>query len=232
MAARITQKLLEKPGRNSAIGLCAAISVLVAVNAAYLQPGIHPAPLFQTRAPGGQLAALMQREIRTISSGADLRYPPLVADRAMVSEVQSLLAVKGFYHGRVDGVDGPETRAAIADYERGINVSPTGEPSVKLLARMHMDQLIRDEGGIPIPARSPARIPHSDQSSQPEASPQILSVQQAMNNFGYGPVSADGMFGSETATAIQRFEMNQGMPITGQISDDLMVRLLAIGALD
>lgn len=233
MAARIAQKLMEKPGRNSAIALCAAVSALVAVNATYMQPGKHPAPLFQTRAPGGQLAALMHREVRTVSAGADLRYPPLVADRALISEVQSMLAVKGFYHGLVDGVDGPETRAAIADYERGINVSPTGEPSVKLLARMRMDQLVREEL-VPLPARAPANNPNPE---TPAATPgiratQILSVQQAMNSFGYGPVTADGVFGDETSAAIQRFEMNQGISVTGRISDDLIVRLMTIGALN
>lgn len=233
MAARIAQKLMEKPGRNSAIALCAAVSALVAVNATYMQPGKHPAPLFQTRAPGGQLAALMHREVRTVSAGADLLYPPLVADRALISEVQSMLAVKGFYHGLVDGVDGPETRAAIADYERGINVSPTGEPSVKLLARMRMDQLVREEL-VPLPARAPANNPNPE---TPAATPgiratQILSVQQAMNSFGYGPVTADGVFGDETSAAIQRFEMNQGISVTGRISDDLIVRLMTIGALN
>lgn len=233
MAARIAQKLMEKPGRNSAIALCAAVSALVAVNATYMQPGKHPAPLFQTRAPGGQLAALMHREVRTVSAGADLRYPPLVADRALISEVQSMLAVKGFYHGLVDGVDGPETRAAIADYERGINVSPTGEPSVKLLARMRMDQLVREEL-VPLPARAPANNPNPETPAATSAitATQILSVQQAMNSFGYGPVTADGVFGDETSAAIQRFEMNQGISVTGKISDDLIVRLMTIGALD
>lgn len=234
MAARIAQKLMEKPGRNSAIALCAAVSALVAVNATYMQPGKHPAPLFQTRAPGGQLAALMHREVRTVSAGADLRYPPLVADRALISEVQSMLAVKGFYHGLVDGVDGPETRAAIADYERGINVSPTGEPSVKLLARMRMDQLVREEL-VPLPARAPATNLNPETPATATSAitaTQILSVQQAMNSFGYGPVTADGVFGEETSAAIQRFEMNQGISVSGKISDDLIVRLMTIGALN
>lgn len=233
MAARIAQKLMEKPGRNSAIALCAAVSALVAVNATYMQPGKHPAPLFQTRAPGGQLAALMHREVRTVSAGTDLHYPPLVADRALISEVQSMLAVKGFYHGLVDGVDGPETRAAIADYERGINVSPTGEPSVKLLARMRMDQLVKEEL-VPLPARAPAAnpSPETPAATSAIAATQVLSVQQAMNSFGYGPVTADGVFGDETSAAIQRFEMNQGIPLTGRMSDDLIVRLMTIGALN
>lgn len=244
MAVQIAQRLMEKPGRNGALALCAGLSVLVAVNATYMQTGKHPAPLFQTRAPGGQLAALMHREVRTVPDGTDLRYPPLVADRALVSEVQSLLAMKGFYNGRVDGVDGPETRAAIADYERGISVSPTGEPSVRLLSRMRMDQIIKDEV-VPLPARAPATNPDpsgvtSDASrlaqiatpdNKPEVSDQLLAIQNAMNSFGYGPITADGVFGGNTSAAISRFEMNQGMEMTGQVSDDLVVRLISIGAL-
>lgn len=244
MAMQIAQFLMAKPGRNSALALCACLSALVAVNATYLQTGKHPAPLFQTRAPGGQLAALMHREVRTVTDGTDLRYPPLVADRALVSEVQSILAMKGFYNGRVDGVDGPETRAAIADYERGISVPPTGEPSVKLLSRMRMDQIIKDEV-VPLPARAPASNPDPLQTAatgtndlqavtpatKPEASEQVLAIQNAMNSFGYGPITADGVFGDKTSAAIRRFEMNQGMEMTGQISDDLVVRLISIGAL-
>lgn len=244
MAMQIAHRLMAKPGRNSALALCAGLTVLVAVNATYLQTGKHPAPLFQTRAPGGQLAALMHREVRTVSDGTDLRYPPLVADRALVSEVQSILAMKGFYHGRVDGVDGPETRAAIADYERGISIPPTGEPSVRLLSRMRMDQIIKDEI-VPLPARAPASNPDPDniivadrgegQIASPEIKPvvsdQVLSIQNAMNSFGYGPILADGVFGGKTSEAITRFEMNQGMEITGQMSDDLVIRLISIGAL-
>jgi len=41
--------------------------------------------------------------------------------------LQRALAAKGYYHGRVDGRNGPQTKAAVARYQQDLGVTPTGE---------------------------------------------------------------------------------------------------------
>ena len=44
-------------------------------------------------------------------------YNDLPPDQ-VIANVQSALQQQGYYHGEVDGLLGPQTRAAIADYQR------------------------------------------------------------------------------------------------------------------
>jgi peptidoglycan hydrolase-like protein with peptidoglycan-binding domain len=55
-------------------------------------------------------------------------------------------------------------------------------------------------------------------------------IQGALNRIGYGPLPVDGDTGEATADAIRRFELDNGLPITGAPSDALVARLVAIGA--
>ena len=56
-------------------------------------------------------------------------------------------------------------------------------------------------------------------------------VQLALNQTGYGPIPVDGRQGKETADAIRRFELDYGLPISGQPGEAVMKRLASIGAL-
>ncbi|KPA22356.1 Membrane-bound lytic murein transglycosylase B precursor [Shimia sp. SK013] len=47
--------------------------------------------------------------------------------------LQSRLTARGFDTGGADGVLGPKSRAAIADYQRSLGLDPTGDPSQSLL---------------------------------------------------------------------------------------------------
>ncbi|MCP4818400.1 MAG: lytic murein transglycosylase [Shimia sp.] len=47
--------------------------------------------------------------------------------------LQSRLTARGFDTGGADGVLGPKSRAAIADYQRSLGLEPTGDPSQSLL---------------------------------------------------------------------------------------------------
>jgi peptidoglycan hydrolase-like protein with peptidoglycan-binding domain len=59
-----------------------------------------------------------------------------------------------------------------------------------------------------------------------------LSVQKALNLIGYGPVREDGVADEATIGAIRRFELDNGLPITGAAGDTLINRLVAIGAME
>lgn len=60
------------------------------------------------------------------------------------------------------------------------------------------------------------------------ASRRVAGVQRALTEFGYGQLKPTGNVGSETQAAIQRFERDRKMPVTGQMSERLVRELAAV----
>jgi hypothetical protein len=56
----------------------------------------------------------------------------------------------------------------------------------------------------------------------------IVAVQRALTKYGYGQFKPTGTVGPETRAAIQRFERDRKLPVTGQISDRLVHELNAM----
>jgi hypothetical protein len=46
----------------------------------------------------------------------------------------------------------------------------------------------------------------------------LSAVQRALNEYGYGPVKATGVYDDATRTAIKRFEKDHNLPLTGQVT--------------
>ncbi len=62
------------------------------------------------------------------------------------------------------------------------------------------------------------------------ASSRVAAVQRALTEYGYGQIKPTGTIGADTQAAIERFERERKMPITGQMSDRLVRELgLATG---
>jgi len=77
----------------------------------------------------------------------------------------------------------------------------------------------------PAPARSADPLAGLINASQ-----RVAAVQRALTDYGYGQIRPTGTIGPETQAAIQRFERERKMPITGQMSDRLVRELgLATG---
>lgn len=53
-------------------------------------------------------------------------------------------------------------------------------------------------------------------------------MQRALNDYGYGPVKATGIYGPETVKAIEKFERDRKLPVTGQISPRLLRELATL----
>jgi hypothetical protein len=76
---------------------------------------------------------------------------------------------------------------------------------------------------VPMPPRprpQQAAAAHSDPiadliAQQPHP---LNAVQRALNEYGYGPIKATGVYDDATRAAIKRFEKDHNLPATGQVT--------------
>ncbi len=76
---------------------------------------------------------------------------------------------------------------------------------------------------VPLPPRpraQPAAAAHTDPiadliAQQPHP---LSAVQRALNEYGYGPIKATGVYDDATRGAIKRFEKDHNLPLTGQVT--------------
>ena len=83
-------------------------------------------------------------------------------------------------------------------------------------------------GNVP---RPPAPIPATARDPLGDlivASRRVAAVQRTLTQYGYGQLKPTGTFGSDTQAAIQRFERDRRIPVTGQMSDRLVRELTAM----
>lgn len=66
--------------------------------------------------------------------------------------------------------------------------------------------------------------------SPPPASPlpSVLAAQRALNKLGYGPLRTDGLPGPGTRQAIERFERDRKLPVSGELSSKTLQELSAL----
>jgi peptidoglycan hydrolase-like protein with peptidoglycan-binding domain len=174
---------------------------------------------------------------------------PAAADAAaeVTTEIQRELARLGLYSGAIDGKPGTRTAAAISAYQRAAGLQVTGQATPDLLDAMKLP-LPKPQAAIPVPT-APGADPIAaalDQREQERAA-SIASqqetdaerqmhqnyriVQTALNRMAYASLPVDGNPSAQTADAIRRFELDNGLPITGEASDDLIAHMIAIGAI-
>ena len=79
--------------------------------------------------------------------------------------------------------------------------------------------------------RPPALVPASSRNetiaNPSPGSRRVAAVQRALTEYGYGQLKPTGTVGSDTQAAIQKFERERKLPVTGQMSDRLVRELIA-----
>ena len=99
-----------------------------------------------------------------------------------------------------------------------------------------MANLVKSTGAPAAPpskiARPPAAtpvFPHNETTANPTAPPRrVAAVQRALTEYGYGQLKATGTIGADTQAAIQKFERERKIPVTGQVSDRLVHELTTV----
>ena len=56
----------------------------------------------------------------------------------------------------------------------------------------------------------------------------IIAAQRALTEFGFGQIKATGTVGPDTKAAVERFERERRLPVTGKLSDNVMREIAAV----
>ena len=128
----------------------------------------------------------------------------------IVGDIQRELNRKGFYDGAVDGIWGAKTDAAARDFVQAAGLKINVDASESLLHAIVTSNVSRAAGDA---AAAPA---HNDPIAELIApSKQVLAIQRALADFGYGQIKPTGVYDPDTKAAIEKFERDRRLPVTG-----------------
>ncbi len=231
--------LMDRHRRETvAIFIGAVAAITIVVNALFLQPGQHPAPIWAHKmnlvSSAASTAALPRpRPVETrstphaaaMSIPPALLAPPAARSRAeIVSDIQRELARRGYYDGTVDGVWGGKTDTAMRDFAQAAGLKAPVEANEEMLRAIVKSNVKATVGRGS--ASEPSRNDPIAEAVAP--SKRVVAVQRALADFGYGQIRPTGLFGPETQSAIESFERDRKLPVTGQISDRTTRELAAM----
>jgi peptidoglycan hydrolase-like protein with peptidoglycan-binding domain len=222
-AGRLAAAVGEHPRETVAVIMAAAATFAILVNALFLQKGPHPAPIFAARPLLAQKEAAVPSRLPAQAQvqGQGQVQGATDARIALIANIQRELTRKGFYHGPADGIWGANTDIAVRDFAQAANLKINPEASDSLL------RTITTSNAKPPAAPAAAT---TDPIAKLIAAPsnRVTAVQRALSDFGYGQIKPTGVYDPETRAAIEKFERDRKLPVTGQINDRVVRDLAAM----
>ena len=130
----------------------------------------------------------------------------IVPSTDLVGGIQGELRQRGYVVPSLNGrLDGP-TAAAIRAYQSSAGLTMTGQPSEELLSSLQSAP------------RSAAAVMQSRHD-------QVVALQRALNARGYDAGPEDGAIGPKVRSAIRMYQTKSRMPVTGEVTPELMAGL-------
>lgn len=204
--------LASNPKRLVVGALFAGVALSVGGNALMMQSSPHPAPMFSPRLVAKEQAPQIPPA-----------RPPVETPRMATAQVPVPAQVP--VAASSANTASPE-RDVIGDIIRTGSTASAPVPvrpaaATKAPSNDVIGDLIR-MNGVPPARPGEQHAASSGAAHNVAASPDaihasnvIMTGQQALNKLGYGPLDADGVMGGGTKKAIERFEFDRRLPVTG-----------------
>lgn len=163
---------------------------------------------------------------------------------APVMEIQTRLQALGFYAGDLDGISGPQTTGAINAYMKSAGLEGVTMSSEQLLNHLRRSNavasalpteptpVIGSEAVAALDERQTAPEAISQRLGPSAVDPNVLRVQAGLKAFGNSAISVDGVFGSQTRASIREFQALFELPVTGEIDQALIDKMVTVGLID
>ncbi len=135
-----------------------------------------------------------------------------------VVDLQNRLSSAGYYNGAIDGVFGPQTEDAVLRLQRARGLTANG------IAEYQVTQAL---AGSSTTALDTSYNPSGRQLTIGDSGYDVEDLQRRLQALGYFNGTATGYFGTQTSDAVQRFQQDRRLPVTG-IADSRTLSPLAI----
>jgi peptidoglycan hydrolase-like protein with peptidoglycan-binding domain len=132
-----------------------------------------------------------------------------LSNREIAVQAQRQLKALGFDPGTTDGTMGPQSEAALREYQRAYRLPPTGVLDEATLRSLLPDQF----QASPLPATLSNREV-------------ILHAQRQLKVLGFNPGSIDGNLGPQTVAALRQYQRAYRLPPTGVLDEATLRSLL------
>lgn len=221
--AKVAAAIASHPREFVGLVMASAATFAIFANALFLQKGPHPAPIFATRQPAPVAVPLAPPRPQVAPTNIVITPPAAdtTSNRAQViGDIQRELNRRGYYDGVADGIWGARTDAAARDFVSATGAKVNVEASDALLRAIL-------SSGAKRTAAEPART-NDPIANLIAPSKRVLAVQRALADFGYGQIKPTGLYDPETRIAIEKFERDRRLPVTGQISERVVRELAAM----
>jgi hypothetical protein len=202
--------LLHSPKDMVAGALAFAAVTAIIANALFLQAGRHPSPMFGSVVVMPQLASapanLLPRP-RPVEADTVAFEPRLVEPRLVEPRLAEAKPVERAVE--------PKAADPLGNLVKATSAAPAAPT-----APVAPSNVLRPPAAIPVSNRT--------DSIAGSGSRRVAAVQRALTEYGYGQLKPTGTVGSDTQAAIQKFERERKIPVTGQMSDRLVRELTAV----
>jgi peptidoglycan hydrolase-like protein with peptidoglycan-binding domain len=202
----------------------------VSANALWYQPHFHSGAFFATRNLGGGFVEPESRmpglgEETTIRIQREPDHVPQPKPDKVVEQVQGILRELNLYSGSVDGIAGPNTRSAIANYRKKVGLPISDRIDEELLTQLGVAPKTSSIGATRAKAQT-----EPDASAGPDQSiPFVTKIQAGLKAFGNEGIEVDGVIGTRTKDAIREFQSLFGLPVTGEPDEALYAKMQEVG---
>ncbi len=246
LANKFVSRLKKNPKRFVGWTLLFGIASIITINALVLQTSRHPAPMFsaspavansasQSRAPSSAATNPPVPPVSTPSetpatvASTNTNAVPVPTNRTEAAPRDS---IGDIIRTGSTNVAAPAVQASTAPVTPQRSVAPPQPPQ----RRDAIGDLIRQNSQSPVARSSTERAGNgasqsADTTDNDAQKRRIMAGQQALNKLGYGPLTADGVMGAGTQKAIQRFEFDRRLPVTGKFSGQTLSELSTMSKL-
>lgn len=219
---KIGKRIRMSGSRLALVAVLTGVTGVIVFNAVVLQPARHPAPLFAV--VDAARAVQEKPPVTTVPSSPALRptrdlqaAKPVEEKPAAKLERAAAERTPEKYERPADKfeklLEKADKQAAKPQSVAAAPVKPQQRPS----SGDALGELIR-AGAVP-----PASIPN-----EPDA--RVMAIQKNLQRMGYAVGKPDGMMGSGTRAAIEKFERDRKWQVTGEISQRLLRELGTVSA--